>query len=121
MNRPEETLAACRELRERLLWISLGRVKWEGLVCAGPRDWSPRFEKSRKRLELYRSVIPKELLVSIERMEKAEHQGILAVVRAGLGFVIHYENRLEVVYVSDRGQIVMSEPIRRTFYALLGD
>lgn len=113
-----EERSAIETLKERLLWCSLWRMNWKDLP--GPRDWSPRVKRGKESLAAYWSCVPQHMLMSIEQVKKSRSDRLIDLVESGMGFVVNIRNSLEVVYISLKGHIEMSQSMRDAFDALFG-
>lgn len=100
-----------------LRWVAQRR-NLEGLPQ--PRDWSPKLEEARKRLDNYRRLLPSHSIVSLKRIQEGAPQ-LVAAVSAGWAFVAKVGKRYELLYVEmSGGNIIMTEWMWNTLTGLTG-
>lgn len=84
-----------------------------------PRDWSPKVAQAVRDLKAKEALLPKDMILSGEGLEEAPPV-VKDPVRAGTAFVLKFMNTHEVIWVSPKGNILMSPWLEAVFDGYYG-
>jgi len=97
-------------------------MTWDKLIlCSGggalpePRDWSPRMDQWKARLQVFQSMVPESMLVSIEEVREANWPHVTWMVENGFAFILRIGISYHCIYVDMEGKVRIHNTVKAYF------